>query len=203
MPAAPAPLILNFWCLKLVIAELILCDKAVPAANEFLFPAWGQLSFSSILKGRTVSWRSQIIWPILNMTKCSLLEWLFPTERVLCQVEPEGNNAMKSLVYSWSFFSVPDSDLSATLVSLGPQKSDQVHSRRALLGWFPWHTMHTSLWLWSWSSFSLLKSGNRAAAERLDSVSWSPAVLSSVVHSVGCVVMWFPVFQELQLDSKI
>lgn len=33
----PAPLILNFWCLQLVIAELILCDKAVPAANEFLF----------------------------------------------------------------------------------------------------------------------------------------------------------------------
>lgn len=138
----PAPLILNFWCLQLVIAELILCDKAVPAANEFLFPAWGQLSFSSILQGRTVSWRSQIIWPILNMTKCSLLEWLFPTERVLYQVEPGGNNAMKSLVYSWSFFSVLDSDLSVTLVSRGLQKSDQVHSQRALLGWFPSYDAH-------------------------------------------------------------
>lgn len=165
----PAPLILNFWCLQFVIAELILCDKAVPSANEFLFPAWGQLSFSSILQGRTVSWRSQIIWPILNMTKCSLLEWLFPTERVLCQVELGGNNAMKSLVYSWSFFSVLDSDLSVTLVSRGLQKSDQGHSQRALLGWFPCHTMHTSLWLWSRRSFSLLKSGNRAAAEQLDS----------------------------------
>lgn len=174
MPAAPAPLILNFWYLQLVIAELILCDKAVPPANEFLFPAWGQLSFSSILLGRTVSWWSQIIWPILNMTKCSLLEWLFPTERVLCQVEPEGNNAMKSLVYSWSVSSVLHSDLSVTFVSLGPQNSDQVHSQRTLLDWFPWYTMHTSLWLWSWSSFSILKSGNRAAAELLDSVKLKP-----------------------------
>lgn len=170
MPAAPTPLILIFWCLQLVIAELILCDKAVPAANEFLFLAWGQLSFSSILQGRIVSWWPQIIWPILNMTKCSLLEWLFPTERVLCQVESEGNNAMKSLVYSWSFFSVLDSDPSTT------HWWAVVHRR--VIKYIPrepfWVDFH-DIWCTPLCDseagvhFPFLKSGNQAAAERLDS----------------------------------
>jgi hypothetical protein len=61
---------------------------------------------------------------------------------------------------------------------------------------------HLSLWSWSSFSISILKSGNWVEVKWLDSDS-KPGALSTMVHHAGDVDMWFPVFQELQPDSKI